>query len=326
MGFGTTNQQAWCTAIPELVSKHPFVVHGVLAVTALHLSTTLDSASAKAGYQYMATLELNMGLMRYMAEVQRVTSGNAEALFAFSTAISLFNTFQARNECRSLLRLANTDLFEPAQETIAEAVQILVRALRTLRGAQVIIVPGWSKLQEGPLRSVLQRPSWSSAMSVPEARADDYKRLQNLERMWSNLHRPYEDHFDTLRQTWQSLCESFEIVWALIDTAPLDQSSSGPSFDWTSIFHYPVQCSLPFVSLLEQQSIEAWVLVAHYAILQAEVKGLWWLDGSAVNILVTAALVIGTNNWEWITWPAAKVDYDLETLRPLALDRPRICP
>ena len=274
----------------------------------------------------MATLELNMGLMRYMAEVQRVTSGNAEALFAFSTAISLFNTFQARNECRSLLRLANTDLFEPAQETTAKAVQIVVRALRTLRGAQVIIVPGWSKLQEGPLRSVLQRPSWSSAMSVPEARADDYKRLQNLERMWSNLHRPYEDHFDTLRQTWQSLCESFEIVWALIDTAPLDQSSSGPSFDWTSIFHYPVQCSLPFVSLLEQQSVEAWVLVAHYAILQAEVKGLWWLDGSAVNILVTAALVIGTNNWEWITWPAAKVDYDLETLRPLALDRPRICP
>ncbi|KAF2624954.1 hypothetical protein BU25DRAFT_129454 [Macroventuria anomochaeta] len=327
MGFGTTPQQAWCTAIPDMALKHDFVIHGVLAIAALHLSTTLDSADAREGYQNMAALELNAGLMRYMNEVRKVTSDNVEALFAFSTAISLFNTFQARNECRSLVGSKHADPYTPlsAHMTVSEAVQIVCRALRTLRGAQLILVPGWSKLQDGPLRSVVRRESWSAAIPVTNAHLDEEKRLRILESMWSNTHRSYEDHFDTLRQTWQSLCGSFAIVWSLLDTAPSSHSSSGPSFDWTSIFHFSVQCSLAFASLLEQQCIEAWVLVAHYGILHAEVEGLWWLDGSAANLVATAALVIGTNNWKWIAWPAARVGTDLESLRSMALVRPKVC-
>lgn len=328
MGFGTTPQRAWCTAIPDLALKHDFVVHGVLAITALHLSTTLDCADVKEMYQDMAAAELNTGLTRYMTEVRRVTSDNVEALFTFSTMVSLFTTFQARTECRSFLGSMHTNLHAviPAQRKVTEAVQIVCRALRTLRGAQVILIPGWAKLQDGPLRSVVQRESWSAAIPVAKARLDDDRRLRHLETMWSNHHRPYEDYFDILRQAWQNLCGSFALVWKLIDDAPLNYSSTGPSFDWTSIFHWPVQCSLPFVDLIEQQCIEAWVLVAHYAILHAQVEGLWWLDGSAENLLLTAALVIGTNNWEWIAWPADIVGADLESLRSLALVRPKVCP
>lgn len=325
MGFGTIPQQAWCTAIPNLTLKHDFVAHGVLAIAALHLSATSSSAAAKERYRDMAALELNMGLMRYMAEVRKITSDNVEALFAFSTAISLFNTFQARNECRSIVR-SDSGAPTSAQKIISEAVQIVCRALRVLRGAQLILVPGWSKLQDGPLRFVVQRESWSAAIPISNAHLGEERRLRILESMWSNPRRAYEDYFDTLRQAWQSLRESFKIVWSLVDTAPSNHSTFGPSFDWTSVFHFPVQCSLGYVSLLEQQCIEAWVLLAHYAILQAEVEGLWWLDDSAANLVATAALVIGTNNWEWIAWPAARVGTDLESLRPLALDRAKICP
>jgi hypothetical protein len=171
---------------------------------------------------------------------------------------------------------------------------------------------------------VVQRPSWEAAIPVTEAHADDYRRLKNLELMWSNPNRAYEDRFDILRQAWQGLCACFTLVWNLIDNAPLNHSASGPSFDWTSIFHFPTQCSLSFVSLLEQHCIEAWVLMAHYAILHAKVKGLWWLDGSAANIMGTAALVIGTKNWEWIAWPAAQTGYDLGGLRSSTLDRPKV--
>lgn len=323
MSYGTVPQQAWCVAIPDLVLKHNFVLRGVLAVTALHLSTSLEHADAQDEYRNLAAAELNAGLAQYITEVRRVTSDNTEALFAFSTAISLFASFQATTECENLLGSIHLN---STQKTITRAVQTISRGLRTLRGVKVILVPGWAKLRDGPLRSVVQRESWSAANSIAEIHLDKDRRLQGLESMWSNQHRSYHDYFDTLRQAWQHLRGSFALVWRLIDTSSSDPSNIGPSFDWTSIFHWPVQCSLEFIFLLEQQCIEAWVLLAHYAILQAEVKGLWWLKSSATNIVTTAALIIGTNNWGWITWPAANIGVDLESLRPFALTRARIYP
>ncbi|KAF1347404.1 hypothetical protein EJ07DRAFT_142562, partial [Lizonia empirigonia] len=280
MSYGTVPQQAWCVAIPDLVLKHSFVLHGVLAVTALHLSTSLERADARDEYRNLAAAELNAGLVQYINEVRRVTSDNTEALFAFSTAISLFASFQATTECENLLGSIhlNRSVATPAQTTITRAVQTISRGLHTLRGVKVILVPGWAKLRDGPLRSVVQRESWSAAISIAEIHLDKDRRLQGLESMWSNQHRSYHDYFDILRQAWQNLYPS----------------TTGPCFDWTSIFHWPVQCSLEFICLLEQQCIEAWVLLAHYAILQAEVKGLWWLQSSATNIVTTAALIIGS--------------------------------
>ncbi|KAH6644636.1 hypothetical protein C7974DRAFT_25126 [Boeremia exigua] len=326
MSFGLEPQQAWCVAIPDLALKHDFVVHGVLAITALQISTTLESADAKEGYQNLAAMGLNMGLSRYMTEIRKISGDNVEALFAFSTAISLYNTFQARNECRNLV-VWRRSTYREKEVIVTEAAHVICRGLRTMRGVQVILVPGWSKLQDGPLRFVVQRETWSEAIPVSIAHRDEEKRLRSLESMWSNPHRNYEDYFDTLRQGWQGLIQSFKIVWSLVDSIPSGQSSNGPSFDWTSVFHFAVQCSLPFTRLLEQLCIEAWVLMAHYGIMHAEVgRGLWWLDDSAANLVVTAAVVIGPNNWEWIAWPLAVVGTDLESLRALALDRPSICP
>lgn len=325
ISHGIESQQAWRTAIPDLTLKHDFVIHGVLAITALHISTTVDSIEAREDYQRLAALEFNVGLRQYMSQVRNITSDNVEALFAFSSTLSVFSTFQARNACRSLME-STTRASTPAQINVSEAVQIILNAMKTMRGAQVILVPGWSKIQDGPLRHVVSRESWSTPAPVSSAHSRDYRRLKMLESMWSNPRRAYEDHFEILRHTWQSLCTTFQIVWSLQDNASPSDASCGPSFDWTSLFHFAFQCSLEFANLVEQLSIEAWVLIAHYGCLSAEVQGLWWFDYSAVNLVTTAALVVGTQNWEWIAWPAASVGIDLESLRLSALDRPKVCP
>jgi hypothetical protein len=323
LGFGPTPRQAWCTAIPVLTLKHNFVIHGVLAVASLHLAELSGDVHAKDNYRNVAAAELNTGLVQYMSEIRSVTKGNAEALFAFSTIVSLFTSFQATAECHLLLQ--SMDQYRHtarATETqILEMTNITCRRMRTLRGAQIILVPGWPQLQDGPLQAVVKRESWSADISVAQEHSLDDQNLRHLESMWANPQRTYQDYFATLRQTWQSLRESFALIWKLMDASPLKHPSSGPYFDWTSIFHWPVQCSLAYIALLEQQCIEAWVLLAHYAILLAKVEGLWWLESSAVSVVKTAALVVGTENWKWIAWPAAETGVDLEDLRLLALTR-----
>lgn len=328
MGFGPTLQQAWCTAIPDVALKHTFVVHGVLALAALHVSMSVESQEVRKSYQNLVALELNAGLKPYMDEVRQVTSENVEALFAFSTIISVFNTYQANTKVQQLALSKQTDAAKiTVLQTVATtAVQSALQWLRTLRGAQVILGPGWSALQSGPLRPVITRESWSAAIPISDEHRADERRLKILESMWSSPRRQYQDYFGTLRQAWQELCRSFALVWKLVDEAPSGSPTSGPTFDWTAVFHFAVQCSLEFAALLEEQCIEAWILMGHYALLGAEVKGLWWFDGSAESCLATAALVIGTNNWEWIAYPATQIGLDLERLRPFALDRPKVIP
>jgi hypothetical protein len=61
--------------------------------------------------------------------------------------------------------------------------------------------------------------------------------------------------------------------------------------------------------------MEAWVLIAHYAMLPTKATDNPWLDGFATNIVITAALVIGEEEWEWIAWPAAALHVNLDALR-----------
>jgi len=61
--------------------------------------------------------------------------------------------------------------------------------------------------------------------------------------------------------------------------------------------------------------MEAWVLLAHYAMLPAKATDSPWLDGLATNVVIAAALVIGKEDWEWIVWPATVLHVDLEALR-----------
>jgi hypothetical protein len=61
--------------------------------------------------------------------------------------------------------------------------------------------------------------------------------------------------------------------------------------------------------------MEAWVLMAHFALLPAKATTNPWLDGFATNIVTTSALVMADEDWDWIAWPAAVLGVDLGSLR-----------
>jgi hypothetical protein len=83
------------------------------------------------------------------------------------------------------------------------------------------------------------------------------------------------------------------------------------------VIHWPVQLTLEFMLLLEQQHVEAWVIVAHFAMLPAKARDVPWLDGLPTNLITTAALVIGEEYWTWIAWPVNVVGLKLEHLQNL---------
>jgi hypothetical protein len=316
--FGDVAQAAWCEAIPLLATRHQFVLHGILAIGSLYLSRLASTAPEEGVYQDMAAIQLNAGMIDYRTEIQKLTTTNAEALFAFSSSITSYSFLTAGAECQLILGKFGTvteDVIEDRDVLITTLLQSVCGTFRSMRSVLVIFVPCWYHIRSGILEPVVSRDWWPPRLPVsPSAIVQDHK-LQQLEMMWSQPGKVYEYSFDTFRSALKSLREAFALVSRLVDTADPDDTSGGPTFDWASVVSWPVELSLEFLLLLEQRRLEPWVLVAHYGMLFVTVKNNIWLDGLGPSIVATAALVIGEEHWKWIEWPAAVVQLDLQELQ-----------
>jgi hypothetical protein len=61
--------------------------------------------------------------------------------------------------------------------------------------------------------------------------------------------------------------------------------------------------------------------------LPAKAGNVPWLDGLPMNIITTAALVIGEEYWTWIAWPVEAIGLDLKLLQnPIAASIPAVSP
>lgn len=314
---GTVSHVAWCEILPSLATHHSFVLNGILAVGCLHLSKFASVASEKDDYQDIAAKQMNTGMARYRVEVQKTTTSNAEALFAFSTMITTFVLSTAGAEGKDTIeRLKETESsVEHREELVSILVHSVCRTLRSIRGVLVILVPAYGHIRSGKLKPVLERDWWPSPIPVTAEELEQDQKLRRLENMWSQPGKIYEYAFDSLRSALKDLRESFALVSRLDTYSFPGDSPDEVTFDWTSTLHWPVQLTLEFISLLEHRRMEAWVLLAHYALLPAKAIHNPWLDGVAVNMVTTSALVIGEENWEWIAWPSTILGIDLDRLR-----------
>lgn len=145
--------------------------------------------------------------------------------------------------------------------------------------------------------------------------------------MWARPDRAYDYSFDTLRLVLKSLRASFALVSRLERIGSILKEKGDGEFDWASVIHGPVQLTLDFLLLLEQLHMEAWVIAAHFAILPAKARDVPWLNGLPVNIITTAAFVIGEEHWTWIAWPVEEVGLNLKRLqKPVAASIPTTFP
>jgi len=265
-------------------------------------------------YYDIAAKQMNTGMAQYREAVQNITTSNSEALFAFSTTMTTFVLGTAGTECRNALDyVKGRGLSEDEREdTTALLIQAICSIFRAVRGVLVILVPCYHYIRSGKLKPVLDRDWWPPSIPVtPEELDHDYK-LRDLEKLWSRPGRPYKYCFDSLRRALKDLRDTTALVSRLAASPFPGDGANEETFDWTAIMGWPTHLPLEFISLLEERRMEAWVLMAHYALLPAKVKVNPWMDGLATSIFMTSAFVIGKENWRWITWPAAVLKINME--------------
>lgn len=319
LSSSVNGQSAWATALPQIARSHPFVLDGIIAVTSLHLSRCLGFESEKVTNFNIANDRLSKGLVQYRSGLEQVTKDNANALFAFSTVITSWSLLTIGDEIKILLESIkdNASFSNPNRDNISKLVFATTQIFRCMRGVLIIIVPYWHELKDGPLGPVLTRRWWPRRVPVSPKAIEDDERLEELERIWARPENPYKFYFHTLASSLKQLRECFALVneLSIRGQRPGTTDCEEILTDWTAALVWAIHTPPEFTMLLEQRISEAWVILAHFAMLPARAKGILWLENYPTNLLYAAALVLGEANWHMIDWPIRAIGLNLDGLR-----------
>lgn len=129
----------WSEGFVEIAFEHTFLLHGILAFSALH-KTLVDSRGDRAGLLAQADVHMSAALATYVPVLERSALETAVPSFLLSSVCSAYN-------------MATAQIEEPEDPLGA-----ILHCFRLLRGVKVAIGQHWPQLQQSEIISRLLSP------------------------------------------------------------------------------------------------------------------------------------------------------------------------
>ncbi|KAK9238659.1 hypothetical protein V1525DRAFT_400653 [Lipomyces kononenkoae] len=250
-------QEIWKTVVPKEALAHRFLMHGILALSALHLSQiNSKKGSNRMVYIEMATEHQSSALSLFRSELNRITPLNCNALFAFSSILSIL-TF-ASSPCTGIdQRMAS--------------VEGILGAFGLLRGVYGILHTAWDYIEKGQLGPVVREARAISERTVADEAREALPAMEYLDEVNSNASldtdakEAYGVSIRKLRDCFQKL------------NARCQQVRTAMS--------WPITVPPAYISLLKSRQPMALVILAHYCVILSWVDWCWWLTGWGERVI-----------------------------------------
>lgn len=270
----------WRDEIPRIALKQPFLMRGLLAVSALQLAR-LNSAQ-KEHYLAVAAHHQNLALpsYRYLIEDigQRMTPDNCHAIVAFSHLTTAY-AFASPHPPGSILFAGLC-----SSTGVPEWIYLL-------RGARGILVAAKDWIADGPLHTSFRGlPETIDVFLSPE----DF-RLSALGVEIDSLQvtTPEEQHeLDIYRESLFLLRQAFAIPYQPGETLDVKFAV----FLWVEIV--PTEY-LEFLSSLKPLAL---VILAHLCVLLKKCDSFWYVKGAAERIVYEVNNILEESWRPWIAW------------------------
>lgn len=289
-GFGDKPEDriAWQVDIPQIACKQPFLMRGILAVSALHMSHVRPEQRQK--YLVLAVHHQNLALPSYRYVIDdfrnKMTEENCHAVIGFASLTSAYAFADPHP-------LGSTAFAGVSPRTGVPEWLLL------LRGARQILNVGRDWIAKGPMAFQLR--------TVPPGEIDltynpDDARLAALEDLFDRKYLAChisEEDTAVYRTTLRLLRETFAIPFLPHQILGVKLSM----FTWAE--HIPQR----YLELLGDLKPQALILLAHFCVLLEEGGAHYWYMEGAAKRLISALRGVLDDEWKpWIAWPLEKVN------------------
>lgn len=271
------------THVPREGLSHPFLMHGILAISALHLSQQF-SGSRREIYTETAMRHHSWALSLCVPLLSNVTPENCQSLYACSILIATFS-FASQG----------LSIYRPSMH-ISEVIKIF----RLVRGTASIVEQARSWIEQSDMRILLaliryaQRTPGSRHVHTVHTQLETLLNQQEDERQFPQL--PGSSKAVIIRST-RHLLDVFD---SCID-----------SDNQATILAWPAVMDSEFLDLMQQREPWALVTLAYYGAVLHLTTRAWWIEGWGKFLVNLGAGYLDDHTRSAIAWPIAVVNKEI---------------
>lgn len=268
----------WRLTAPQEAFDKPFLMHGILAMSALHLAHVHPSASRRwineAVHHYTSAVSL------FSSVITDINADNAVAAFLLSALI---------------LCISYAMPPDPSQSTpsATEALEHIFGLFRLQRGIKQVLDASRGFFRDSPVSTMLKVP-FANDLPLP---ADDEAMLQSIEQRV----KAEPNILELLRESYMMAIDGLRKCYPVKGKERDHQNA---------MLGWPVRVSAEFFDAAVAKKPIAVAILAIYGILLHALKNVWWI-GDKGKMLVSASSSLLPPEWEdLVAWVRLRVDFD----------------
>lgn len=275
--------------IVELGFVHPFLMHEILSVSALHLSKIVPHKAAI--YKHACDSHLATALALFQPEIANISVSNCDACFAFSTLVFTHAFASQETTKPSTLFFMPT---RPIEEV--DMVNVPVQWVKLHRGSLSVLQKIFPSLKDG-LFEPLFAP-WKAMDPHREAPLPTVEdtHLSALSQAWASTPTLSDQQKDDLEATLISTRRIFSILAYNPEISKMSAVMS-----WFSVIKDE------FIKMLEEKIPEALLIALYYCVALKRAEHMWWVYEKGENLLRTILEELGPEWERWTQWPTQAV-------------------
>ncbi|KAL3471204.1 hypothetical protein BJX99DRAFT_237959 [Aspergillus californicus] len=287
---GPETEHIWLRVIPDIATQHDFLLHGLLACTALHLShLNRHDHVLKKKYAIRGCALQEIALPSFRAAIDDPNEHNCHAILGMAYILVVYSF--ASTHCYDPLSESDstgTDLFlidnSPRDQ---ESKAILPTWLYFLRGGCSMICDVWDQIQQGPFSALMQ--AWEIDLEGPDER--DPVLLSRLLAVIPTTPTSSPGGSDTTDKDYKLWSEDIIAVYSQAaiqlsrSFAYLHRTQSTIT-TWDVLRVWPMEVSMEYMNLLHDEHPGALILLAHYSILLKYMEKYWYFESRAKSLML----------------------------------------
>ena len=282
LSLGAVPRDIMHTIVPRIALSHEFLMHSVLAVSALHIAHL--QSEQRPLYSKRASAHLDRALQLQPIAMAHPSPENGDALFAFSLLI-IYSAFAAPMMYES----PNVDI---PLYGVAQCIN-LFRGIRQI-GPTVI---QW--VEKGPLAPLLLfDPNNIKTHSVfqDQSTEDHFSKLVLFCSIVADFGKETEDI-----ESFAAAASLLRASFLKFESVPEGELKTPPVWLWAT------RLPASFVERLKERHIVPLVLVAHWCVLLSQIQQYWWIQNWVGETMDEITQCIPHDYLEWLDWPLMKM-------------------
>jgi hypothetical protein len=278
----------WQSVFPQMALDHPYMMHGILSVAALHLAHLQTGTSGK--HLLTAARHHNIALRGFQDTLGNVNDQNSDSLFACSNLNVIYVLRISVEHC------SNARPDPDSTDRISRALG--AEWIPMLRGVEAVLSSVYPRVRVGPLRAMFDTGNWD-AIDPDASSSVEQTHLRKVCEIWSGA-AGADPVYDEALYSLRKCCV---YVRQFSDPEENRRVWSGYLF-W---FHYTHN---EYFLRLQQRQPVALVIFAYFGAVFYGARDFWFVGDCGRNIVRVVDELLGDYWKSALQWPKETVGLD----------------